>query len=292
MSLLNDFAHVSKALPCPVCAKPDWCLVDRLNPNDPPRAICARIESSTRWGDAGWYHQFRQEAHRPHTYQSQTKSIRLADDRNRKLSRLVKQSLARVTNLTRDSLAKELRVTAASLEALVVGRLHNAWSFPMSNATGEVIGIRLRYPEGRKLCVRGSSQGLFLPAQIAEESVLWICEGPTDTAALLSLELPAVGRPNCQGGTRLLVELTRRRRPRKIVLVADRDKPGMEGANRLASTLVAVCPDVRIIIPPIGVKDAREWVASGAKRGTLIAAANDAIPHKATLSRPNLGGPR
>lgn len=43
--------RATKARPCPVCQKPDWCLHD-----DPVWAICQRTESRTRFGDAGWLH--------------------------------------------------------------------------------------------------------------------------------------------------------------------------------------------------------------------------------------------
>lgn len=41
---------------------------------------------------------------------------------------------------------------------------HNAWAFPMKDATGRVIGIRLRNTEGHKWAVKGSKSGLFLPS--------------------------------------------------------------------------------------------------------------------------------
>lgn len=44
--------RVSKHRPCPICAKPDWCLISQ----DGEVAICARIESNKQVGNAGWLH--------------------------------------------------------------------------------------------------------------------------------------------------------------------------------------------------------------------------------------------
>jgi len=94
--------------------------------------------------------------------------------------------------------------------------------------------------------------------------LLLIAEGPTDTAAILDLGFSAVGRPSCTGGVNLLVELVRTLKPSGVVIVADGDAPGQRGAETLATVLVAYSASVRIIAPPSGVKDAREWKRSGA----------------------------
>src|SRR5207244_3431143 len=72
-----------------------------------------------------------------------------------------------------------------------------------------------------------------------------------------------VGRPSCTGGIRLLCELVRRWRRPEVVIIADRDEPGQRGADNLASVLLAYSPAVRLIRPPIGTKDARDWLKAG-----------------------------
>jgi DNA primase len=76
----------------------------------------------------------------------------------------------------------------------------------------------------------------------------------------------AVGRPSCTGGTKLLVELVRLRRPAHLVVAADGDVPGQRGADNLASVLLAYAPTVRVIAPPDGVKDMRAWLRAGGTR--------------------------
>jgi DNA primase len=154
----------------------------------------------------------------------------------------------------------------------------------MSNAAGDVLGIRLRLPNARKLSVKGGKEGLFIPEGIDAHGLLVIAEGPTDTAALLDLGFPAVGRPSCTGGVKLLVELVRKLKPSGVVVVADADAPGQRGAESLATALVAYCFEVRIITPPTGVKDAREWKRGGATAADVTAAIDAAPVRKLRVS--------
>jgi hypothetical protein len=179
------------------------------------------------------------------------------------------------------TLAKGLGLTVDSLSRLSTGwsREHGAWTFPMCNSSGHVRGIRLRRPNGRKCAVAGGKEGLFLPDSLTGDALLFT-EGPTDCAALLDLGFPAVGRPSCTGGTALLVELCKDRRPRQVVIVADADAPGQRGAESLASVLVLYVPDVRIITPPSPHKDARAWKIGGATHTDIQDAIGAAPIHK------------
>jgi len=61
MTRRGDWQRVSKVRPCPVCNKPDWCLY--AGPADAPEAaICARVESPRRCGQAAWLHRLRDSA--------------------------------------------------------------------------------------------------------------------------------------------------------------------------------------------------------------------------------------
>jgi hypothetical protein len=142
----------------------------------------------------------------------------------------------------------------------------------MTGPGGDVLGIRLRLPNGRKLAVRRGQEGLFIPEGLSMAGTMLVCEGPTDTAALLDLGFDAVGRPSCRGGVRLLVEWVERHRPSDVVIVRDADGPGIGGAESLAAVLVAYAKAVRVIAPPTEVKDARQWVQQGATQQDIAAA--------------------
>ncbi len=156
-----------------------------------------------------------------------------------------------------------------------------AWAFPMRDARGRALGVRLRLPSGRKLSIKGSKEGLFLPDDLHAGGRLLIAEGPTDTAALLDLGFDAVGRPSCTGGTKHIVALAKRLKPVEIAIVADGDGPGQRGADRLAVALLAYVPIVRVVIPPPGVKDARDWKRAGATAADVHLAIGAATPKNA-----------
>jgi hypothetical protein len=257
--LLEAYRRVSRCSRCPICDKPDWCLVAR----DGSKALCQRVESSIRFGEAGWLH-------------------RLCDDRPRRFRRVRTIRSAAVTDFAAmarqchqallpgrlDALATDLGLTPTSLSRLGAGwsAAHGAWSFPMSDMAGRVRGIRLRLVNGRKLAVTGSREGLFLPEKCSGNQLL-VTEGPTDTAALLDMGFPFVaGRPSCTGGIGLLVELVAARRATDVTIIADADEPGRRGAANLASVLAVYAPNVRAIEPPAGVKDARDWLRAGGSR--------------------------
>jgi DNA primase len=138
----------------------------------------------------------------------------------------------------------------------------------MTDTAGNVLGIRLRRPSGFKFAVKGGRDGLFSPSTAQDGAVpLHICEGVTDTAAMLDMGFPnAVGRPSCTGGIKLLAEYVGQRRPSEVVIVSDGDEPGRRGADQLAGVLAAYTPAIRVITPPGGIKDAREWLRAGGSR--------------------------
>jgi hypothetical protein len=148
----------------------------------------------------------------------------------------------------------------------------------MLNADSIIIGIRLRGPVTKeKSSVKGGLGGLFYDpvsmASIEHGARVWITEGASDTAALLSVGLDAVGIPSAKSGGELLLALGHRIRPSEWIIVADGDGPGLESARLLRSELVIVA-GVRIIVPPSGIKDAREWINRGASRDDLITEAS------------------
>jgi len=288
MASNSDWQRVSKSRPCPICGKPDWCLF--VGPADfPTAAICARVESEKRCGEAGWFHKLKDtgDCHR-----TRRRTVRTATKPNGRpivdFGAYARQChLATVPDALR-RFGQSVGLSAESLRRLCVGwsARHRAWTFPMSDAADHIVGIRLRKPNGRKLAVRGGKEGLFLPADIDHGGrlLILICEGPTDTAALLDLGFRAVGRPSCTGGTRNLVELVKRLRPEEVVIVGDNDqpdrhgrRPGQDGADRLAANLAAYVPVVRMITPPNGIKHARAWKQAGATAANVQAAIDAAL---------------
>ena len=144
---------------------------------------------------------------------------------------------------------------------------------PMRDEHGRTIGVRLRTPDGRKLAVRGSRQGLFHPPKLGSvdtskriaadaDDPLCICEGPTDTGAAIACGLDAIGLPSAGCGLEMCLHAAARIGPRRVVVVSDADDVGRRSAATLATLLRAVCPNVRTVAPPegSGIKDLRSWV--------------------------------
>jgi hypothetical protein len=267
--------RVSKADRCRICGKPDWC----LRSADGSAVICARVEGLKRCGEAGWLHRLRYDG-RKESFRRFARTISITNPANsvRRFDDLARRYTAAVDASRLTALAHSLGLSAASLLRLGVGWSvgHGAWTFPMSDSAGRVVGIRLRLPDGRKLSIRGGREGLFIPSDLAPDGPLLISEGPTDCTALLDLGFNAFGRPSCRGGVRLIVELLRQRNPTRVVIVADADAPGQAGAADLARRLRLDVPSVRLIWPPDPIKDTRDWVRSGATRESVEAAINAA----------------
>lgn len=266
MTLLHDFARVTRRLPCPVCGKPNWCLRAREGGDQPVAAICQRVESGRQWGEAGWLHRL---ADRQRSAPKPRPVVRPKAEVAQDFDALSREFQGACTPARLHRLARILQLEVLPLQALRVGWTGRAWSFPMSDANGRVIGIRLRFPDGAKRAIKGSRQGLFVPLGDTPAEWLFIAEGPSDAAALLQIGLQAIGRPSCSGGADLVGRFVRLRKSQHVVIVSDADLPGQRGADCLADELALACRDVRVIGPPGGHGDARDAVVAGADRGTF-----------------------
>lgn len=297
----DGFQRVNRETPCPVCKKSDWCMVAP----DGSAAICARVDQGAekRIGAAGWLHRLRErddgrERHRHGVTRALADFARRSGNRRAgpaprpergapdgtDLGAMARRCAESVGAKALERFACELAVNADSLRRLGVGwsAERGAWTFPMRDPAGRIVGVRLRFGNGEKLSVKGGHEALFIPSGIPGPAAPWpdgarlyITEGPTDCAALLTLGFRAIGRPSCTGGVRYAVELSR---GRPTVIVADADPPGQRGAKALADVLRTHCPDVRIIFPPSGAKDIREAVKRGATSADVEHAVEQATP--------------
>lgn len=272
------FPHVTPQHPCPICQKPDWCQFG-------DRAIkCMRVESRHTCPSGGWWHFYDSWVKPdfvPRTIERPKQSVDCAAI----MLRLKNETDFRLIGDFADSLG----VTTSSLITLDVAYCKEkaAWAFPMKGGDGKVIGIRLRNMLGFKWAVTGSRQGIFIPSEsvmLPTDKTVYLPEGPTDTVAMLSLGLYAVGRPNCMcGGDQLKIAI-RRLGFRKVVIVADNDgpkenggkwsRPGLDGANKLKKELGL--PSV-IWMPPAPFKDAREYVNHGGTAQSITSAIKNRV---------------
>ena len=182
----------------------------------------------------------------------------------------------------RDAHFMPLNLPVRCLDVMGAGLFNGVLGFPMCDARGQVIGVRLRRDDGSKFCITGSANGLFIPRlATGDNDQIYVVEGPTDCAALLSIGLQAVGRPSNSVGNDLLFDYLIRCR-REIVLFRDRDTKTtakaatINFARELALGLALVRERVKVISPPRGLKDAREWVTAGATAAAVRCLARNA----------------
>ena len=259
----TKWVRVTRHRPCSICGKPDWCGVSA----DGAMACCMRVKSDRPARNGGWLHSIAGAPPPPIPREYVPRPPR----------RPPPYWPALLRRFERDTPAAEVERLAAGLglspsSLLRLGTVwaarHKAWAFPMCDAKHQTIGIRLRAEDGHKWAVAGSHNGLFWPDGLAGAGPLLVCEGPTDTAALLDLGYDAFGRPSCTGAVEIVIAVIPSLCRRDVVIVADADSPGIDGACRLARALTDAGRRPKVIRPLQG-KDARAWVLAGATRAVI-----------------------
>jgi hypothetical protein len=258
---------------CPICGRDDYCEFTE----DGEIAYCMRAESDKPHRKGGWIHRLKE---RDPGKRYKVNRPKPAVEPPRDFGPLALQYRVAMTDSQVRWLAGHLGVEESALERMETGFSRACYTFPMVDANCETIGIRMRTCGGFKLAIKGSRNGLFIPQGVFDvsEQILFICEGESDTAAMLSMGFDVIGRPSCQGGTDHIIEFIKGRR-RKVVIVEDRDvprnnpdgtqlRPGVDGARRLANDIKSLCSGVRVLIPPA--KDIRAWYNDGATAKDVI----------------------
>ena len=191
---------------------------------------------------------------------------------------------------TISKLASTWTVSPESLRALGVGFDTYAYTFPLYDPDGEIIGIRYRDKNGvsRKHSATGSKLGLFIPDGVTPANVQLVCEGESDTAAALTLGFAAIGRPGAHVCGDMVGAFASQRINAFLTIVADNDPEGERGAEELAECLLAVGVPCRTIVPPEPHGDLRAWLASGKLTADVLLAAINAakIQYPAASVRP------
>jgi 5S rRNA maturation endonuclease (ribonuclease M5) len=212
-----------------------------------------RVESSKPCDNGGWLHSLNSDA-KPFVPKA-----KLFEPPKINVTKLLTTFQSQTMAAWIEKLATDLGVSFDSLRSLDVAWASPflAWAFPMRDGFGDPIGIRLRTSDGKKFAVTGSRQGLFI-SEYKPQPDLYICEGPTDTAAMLSIGLYAIGRPSCLGCEDMIRDFIRVNKIRTVTIVADADEPGQRGAEKLQTSL-----KVKSKIWTPQEKDIREAVKKG-----------------------------
>jgi len=260
----ENMRRVSESHPCPICEKCDWCLFA----DDGSAAICQRVESAKRCGEAGWLHRLTEPVRDPRpVLKSPTASPKDWYEE-------AKHFAANLADDRRSQLAAWLKLPVDALHSIPLlgfNPSERCFTFPESNAACNVIGLNRRFKDGSKKAMSGSKRGLTLPTGWQEKPGP-VCgvEGPTDTAAMIAAGLSCVGRPSNSGGVALLADLLRDiPADRAIVIIGENDRkdggewPGRDGALSVARELAArLRRPILWTLPPADAKDVRDWLTA------------------------------
>lgn len=262
---MSKWLRVSAKNPCAICGKTDWCTFGE------DASCCMRIQSDKSASNGGWIH----ASSSANSEKAKAELMKPIEEPKERINWDMLMADYSLNTIDQDleEYAKSLGVDYLAIDALQARRKDtDTWAWPMRNGSGDVCGIRLR-SKNMKWAIKGSSAGLFIP-QIDPPKVDYciICEGPTDTAAALSLGYWSIGRPSCLGCHEVVKHTIMRYGFKRVVLFSDNDTPkekpnggvftpGQDGAQKLAESLnMPYC----IIIPHA--KDIRAWLAHGITR--------------------------
>lgn len=230
----REWIRVTRSKRCPCCDKSDFCTISA----DGTKVHCMRVESEqpAKGTLGGWIHKLADAVQTPTTLtprQEQRPEI----DFHAEARRMFEHKRA---EQTRAELSASLGVSIDALKRLGVGfgadkREFSSW--PERGIDGKVSGIIRRYADGSKKTMRWSRHGLYFAVNWRESTDLVLCpEGGSDTAALLSMGLFALGRPSNVGGVDLLIAKLRKIKPLRVIVLGERDaKPDRRGDPKTPS---------------------------------------------------------
>jgi len=269
----SSWVRVNNRCECSVCHSKSWC----VRSTDGQVAYCMRVESDKPIPAGGWIHRL-SDPLPVAPERKPAKKIANVDELAGKMFNRPSAAEKRV------ELSRSLGVSLESLYSLRVGvgwdhdgQEYSSW--PARDPGGSAIGITRRYGDGSKLTLAGTSNsGVFLPDAWPDRlGRIVVVEGGSDTAALHSCGINAIGRPSNVGGAKIIrAILERYGRNRRVMVVGENDEkphkrgqnswcpneckgcawcfPGLYGARKVASELG--CPWYML---PKEFKDVRDW---------------------------------
>lgn len=228
---------------CPICGKPDWC---RVSENG-TWALCSRVPF---YSQQGTMHRINQNKEIKNTVRN--KNTVPINWKN------LNDSFVKNCGTWRIKQFAALKgLSVKNLLRMQTGFDGECYTFPVYNDQFQISGIQRQYGDGKKLMVKGSTLGLFIPTCFKPHTKpLVVAEGASDCTAALDLGLNAIGRLNNSSGTDFLVNICRI--DTYIISDNDKNKAGQNGAFALANKLKNNGVKCKVIIPPY--KDLREWM--------------------------------
>lgn len=264
----KGFVKVTTARPCPVCDKPDWCMIAA----DGTAAVCNRTDAGSvkQLDGGGWLHRLTDPVDTTPTPANKKTSFKSTPPEDWHATALL--FVAAITPALRSELTDSLGLPVSALDALpLLGWDGQAWTIPECDGSGRVIGLGRRFRGGRKGFHTGGKRGLILPAGWQRRpGPLSVVEGASDVLAMTHAGQCCVGRPSATGGAaHLAVLLADWPAERRVIVTGENDQkrngswPGRAGAVEVASALAAkLGRQIGVAFPPDAAKDVRDWLTS------------------------------
>jgi len=259
-TMIIPYHRVSDDFRCPVCGKPDWCLVSE----DGRWVICPRTaEGAVCQLSCGYLHRMDGPNSNLVLPRRKLRASRKPAPLNwQALVRLYQQKLG---YFRCRQLARQLGLRVNTLRLFGIGWDGSAYTIPVWEHN-EIVGILQRFPDGQKRLVRGSKGGIYHRADgYWLNGALLICEGLSDTMVAVECGFEAVGRFNCLANKNEITEILKGRNTMAII-VADNDQAGLHGSIGLMQTLLEAGVKTLRLVVPDSYKDLRDWYSRAGKR--------------------------
>lgn len=154
-----------------------------------------------------------------------------------------------------EAIARQKGISAESLKAFGAKAVDGAVVVPMFGPDGQQCSSMTLKPDGGKgLYCQGRPVGLFLPGQTPKSGETWHgVEGVKDASALHSLGLNSFGLP----GSAMNGRFGRLLHGVDVVLIPDRDRAGVDGAEKTSAVLFGVARSIRVAVLPAAFKESK-----------------------------------
>jgi hypothetical protein len=231
----TDWREASRAEPCPICEKPDWCSL--AGPEGAiEAAVCMRIESDNQRANGGWFH-------------------RLCESDN---STWQQPKLSTGNGKPK---GKSFSTSADAITALE--KQHGKHSASWTYTDGKPVGVIVRwdrpdgekdirpvslYPDGWHIAGMPSPRPLYRLPELADADSVYVVEGEKTVEAARSIGLTATTSPHGSksAGKADWSPLVGKR---EVVIFPDNDEPGRQYAEFVAARIAELSPAtiVRIV---------------------------------------------
>lgn len=233
----------SLGIKCPICSKPDWCIVAE----DGSAAICSRISEGSvkKAGKAGWLHILGNFKPVKYTVPPKKKV-----DWNKWSVKFAKQLIE-----NREAFGKfcrSININPISALRFYIG-WHKGWlTIPVYSMMRKISGIQRRKGNIKRY-MKHSDMGVFVPSAFFQNpsDTLAVCEGWTDTITALEYGYNAIGKVNAYVGNEEVIMFARIHPSiERVIIFADNneDGVGLAGAEETAELLNEF--ETRVVLTP------------------------------------------